>query len=289
MDEARGIVKQPTRMPSEVGFVLDIDPELGVDIEREEWDAAREASRGRLIRLQPGACDFGNLLGQRAGLVGFVLVDGLVCVELQLRDRHLIELLGPGDVVQPPVRDGDLGVGPRATILSESIVLALGATFLAAAARWPSLLARAMERVQRQHERLAVQQLIVHLPLAKHRLLLVLWHLSTRWGQVTPDGIHLPLRLTHDLLGQLVAARRSTVTLAAQELVFENSIKRADDSTWIVTPHGEDAVRAVALTDASRSLGETLLLRQQAGELIRDSRALRASAMQARALRARGR
>jgi CRP/FNR family cyclic AMP-dependent transcriptional regulator len=275
-------VKQGNR-PTDVGFVLDIDPELGADIGDDEWERARHASRGRLIGLPPGACDFGQLLSNRAGLLGYVIVDGIVCKEFKLRDRHLIELLGPGDIVQPPARDDDLPAEPKTTLMADTIVLALGATFLTAAARWPGLLSRVLERIERQHERMAAQQLIVHLPLAKDRLLLMIRHLGTRWGQVRPDGIHLPLRLTHDVLGQLIAARRSTVTLAVHELVSEGSVRRSEDDAWVLTPHGQKAARAVGMTDPTRTLGESLLLRQQTGELVRDFRALRASARQARA------
>jgi CRP/FNR family transcriptional regulator, cyclic AMP receptor protein len=151
-------------------------------------------------------------------------------------------------------------------------VLALGATFLAAAAHWPGLLSRVLERIERQHERLAAQQLIVHLPLAKDRLLLMIRHLATRWGQVTPDGIHLPLRLTHDVLGQLIAARRSTVTLAVHELVSEGSVRRTEDDAWVLTVDGQEACQAVGFTDPTRTVGETLLLRQQTGDIVRDSR-----------------
>jgi hypothetical protein len=39
-------------------------------------------------------------------LVGLVIVSGAVCRELTLRDRHMLELLGPGDVVHAPVENG---------------------------------------------------------------------------------------------------------------------------------------------------------------------------------------
>lgn len=58
----------------------------------------------------------------------------------------------------------------------------------------------------------AINMAIAHYPRTDRRLLLLLWHLAHRWGRVMPDGIHLPLRLTHDLLSDLVASRRPSVT-----------------------------------------------------------------------------
>ncbi len=52
-------------------------------------------------------------------------------------------------------------------------------------------------------------------------MLLLLWHLADRSGRVTPDGIHLPLRLSHDLLSDLVASRRPSVTTGLARLKRE--------------------------------------------------------------------
>ena len=47
---------------------------------------------------------------------------------------------------------------------------------------------------------------------------MLLWHLADRWGRVRSEGVLLPLRLTHSVLADLVAARRPTVTTALAEL-----------------------------------------------------------------------
>jgi CRP/FNR family cyclic AMP-dependent transcriptional regulator len=44
------------------------------------------------------------------------------------------------------------------------------------------------------------------------RVHMLFWHLASRWGYVGPEGTILPLPLTHDVLAQLVAARRPTVS-----------------------------------------------------------------------------
>ena len=57
---------------------------------------------------------------------------------------------------------------------------------------------------------------IAHYPRVDLRLLMLMWHLADRWGRVTPQGIRIPLRLTHELLADLVASRRPSVTSALQ-------------------------------------------------------------------------
>jgi CRP/FNR family transcriptional regulator, cyclic AMP receptor protein len=95
-----------------------------------------------------------------------------------------------------------------------------------------ALLGRAMQRSRT----LAVNMAIAHYQRTDRRLLLLFWHLADRWGRVTPDGIRLRLPVTHQLLADLVAARRPSVTSALQVLMREGLIERVDDG-WLL--HGE--------------------------------------------------
>lgn len=61
-------------------------------------------------------------------------------------------------------------------------------------------------------------------PTVEQRLLLKLRQLGQRWGQMTPDGIRLDLRLTHQDLADMVAAARESVTLAMGRLVDAGEI-----------------------------------------------------------------
>jgi CRP/FNR family cyclic AMP-dependent transcriptional regulator len=75
------------------------------------------------------------------------------------------------------------------------------------------------------------------------RLLALFWHLAERWGRVVPGGVHLPLRLTHRILGQLVGARRPTVSAALTELVSEGEVARRADGTWQLTGRAPSSPR----------------------------------------------
>ena len=99
-----------------------------------------------------------------------------------------------------------------------------------------ALVGRAMQRSRA----LAVTMAIAHYPRIDRRLLMFMWHLADRWGRVTPEGIRIPLRLTHQLLADLVAARRPSVTSALSQLAHEGHIARMGDA-WVLQgePPGE--------------------------------------------------
>jgi CRP-like cAMP-binding protein len=69
------------------------------------------------------------------------------------------------------------------------------------------------------------------------RLLVVMWFLAERWGRVRPEGVVLPLKLTHQLLAALVGAKRPSVTTALGELTTAGLLERRDDGSWLL--HGE--------------------------------------------------
>jgi hypothetical protein len=134
------------------------------------------------------------------------------------------------------------------TAVIDSELLALAGRFLTAAARWPCLMTSMQARLENQRAHLAVEGLIAHIPRVEHRLLLMLWHLADRWGRVTPEGTAIPLALSHDLLSQLAAARRSTTTIALSALERDGRIARLDDGSWLLTTAAERMVQAIAKT-----------------------------------------
>jgi CRP/FNR family transcriptional regulator, cyclic AMP receptor protein len=273
--------------------LLDLDPDLAAGIDEQEWEAARGACRTTVIRVGRGTWSFPAESQGKDGnvILGLIVVEGALCREVALRDRHMFELLGPGDVVQ-----ASAGIaGPRIggpvilTAVTDVALAVLDHLFVRAAARWPSLLTTLLGRLEAQHENMVIQGLIAHLPRAEHRVLLALRHLGERWGRVTPDGMLLPVALTHDLLGQLTAARRSTVTIAVTSLQRDGYIRRTDDRSWLVTPAGEAIIETlIRPSNLNRTLGQTLTLHQRKGEVIGESRALRAEARQVRARRRSG-
>jgi CRP-like cAMP-binding protein len=268
-------------LPPTAVDLLDLDPALAAGIPPEDQDVARRACRGGIVNVPRGRWEVPIAAGERDDRIGLVIVRGMLCREIALRDYHMLELLGPRDVLQLPVATGRprLGGSIMFTAAVDTSLVALGASFIRASARWPSLLATLLRRIEAQRQRLAIQGLIVHVPRAEHRILLALSHLADGWGETMEHGVALQLPLTHVLIGQLVASRRSTVTLAIRALEADGYVRRLDHGAWFITAAGQDKVSAIATTRAgTRTIGETLMLRQLAGDAWDESRALRAEA-----------
>jgi hypothetical protein len=120
-------------------------------------------------------------------------------------------------------------------VVSERARLAvLDERFIAAVRRWPVLLLTLHERLRVQQRRLAVHSAIGKLRRVEDRVLALLWHLAERWGRVGPNGVVVPLALTHETLGRLAGAERPTVTLALGELARSGAVTRRDDGSFVL-------------------------------------------------------
>jgi CRP/FNR family transcriptional regulator, cyclic AMP receptor protein len=255
----------PGPLAAGVNRVLDLDPELGSGIVDDEWDTARRGTLGSLVRVPRGPWALPSAgASDRDDIFGLIVVEGLLGREMALGEHYIFELLCHGDVLmlhaaEPP----RLGSGVKLTALSEMNLLVLRSSFISAAARWPSLLANLNRRLEAQRQRLAMHGLTAHLPRAEHRVLLALWNLADSCGRVTPDGIVLPLSLTHDVIGHLVASRRPTVTLAMGALEAAGCIRRRSDGCVILTPAAERQVEAITHTrETAAAIGQSITLRR---------------------------
>jgi hypothetical protein len=113
----------------------------------------------------------------------------------------------------------------------------LDARFMSLARRWPVLSAEILRRVSNQLQRASLAQAISHLSRTEDRVLAFAWHLCERFGRVGPEGVILGVKLTHETIGRLIGAERSTVTLAIAALEREGVLRRRADGL-IELPHG---------------------------------------------------
>jgi len=207
---------------SSICSILAVDPELAEGVDARALPFATRTAIARSFTLEPGELEeLPTAPLGHAGDLGLLVLDGLIERVVVLAGRRSAELLGPGDVLRPWEHDATGPVIPLAVaweVLTPTRLAVLDAGFARRVAPWPAIGAAIVGRCVRRTQDLAFQ-----LGLSTHtrvdvRLLLLLWHLASRWGRVTLDGVHLPLRLTHKLLGELVGARRPSVTLAATNL-----------------------------------------------------------------------
>jgi CRP/FNR family transcriptional regulator, cyclic AMP receptor protein len=99
---------------------------------------------------------------------------------------------------------------------------------------WPQLGVELFARGTRRAHHLAVALAIAHHQRVDDRLLLTLWHLAERWGRVVPEGIVVPLPLSHQRLADLVGAHRPSVTKAMGELTAAGALSRRADGSWML-------------------------------------------------------
>lgn len=222
-------------MAQDLVRLLDADPDLGEHLAREDVERARHHLVARTADVPTGRWDAYGAHSRGNG-AGLLILRGLVLRDLDLGRRASTDVLGAGDLLRPWDADGpvdDLPLATRWTVLEPARLAILDMRFLQAAARHPAVLdalfARTARRSRWQSMRLVVNQLVR----LEDRLLLALWGLAERWGRVTPDGIVVPMALTHSALARLVGARRPSVTSALGELSRERLLERTEEG-WLL-------------------------------------------------------
>ena len=172
-----------------------------------------------------------------------LVLDGLLARRVGLDGRFGAELVGAGDLLrpwqsedaQPTLRHAD---GWR--VLQASRLALLDRAFAARAARYPEVTSALVGRAVRRSRQLAVNIAIVHQPRMDVRLQMLFWELADNWGTVHGDGVRVSARLTHAMLGELIAARRQSVTKALKELAERDAL-RWTGNAWLLKgePPGE--------------------------------------------------
>src|SRR4051794_23947427 len=223
--------------------LLDVDPDLGALVPEDRRESARRELDVEVYRLVQGPWSAGAD-DANPEHVGLLLLEGVISREVVVSDTVSTELLGPGDVVRPwSIQEpaGLLQLTIRWNALTESRVAVLDRRFAAQLGRWPEVNAALIDRINDRAQRIATTQAISQLNRVDRRLLSLFWHLAERWGRMTPDGVAVPLTLSHRMLGQLVGARRPTVSTAIGELAAQGKVLRRPDGSWLLpgSPPGE--------------------------------------------------
>jgi CRP/FNR family cyclic AMP-dependent transcriptional regulator len=224
----------PQRAPLTTIGLVDAWPEIAGAIASPDLALARRALVALVITAKEE--DVFERLGTRAhGALTFLIVDGVVLKVTSFADRSALELLGPGDVLAPPLTAARQMESPalsRYMAHGLASIAVLDDRFRRAAQRWPALVDCLHECLGRQAHRASRHLAILHLPRVEDRIVALFADLAERFGRMTPDGIVIDLPLTHQVIGDLVASRRPTVTLALQTLAANGVVERLDDGRW---------------------------------------------------------
>jgi CRP/FNR family transcriptional regulator, cyclic AMP receptor protein len=221
--------------------LLELDPELGRLLSPDDLARALPELRVRVHRRERGPWPIKAMPAEvTAQHLGVLVLDGVIASDTVVEDVISTELLGAGDVVRPWPLDGAerlLNGETRWAVLADCRVALLDQRVIAALSHYPAIYAVLSQRTDLRGRRLATAQAIAQINRVDRRVLNVLWHLAERWGRVTADGVLIPLDLSHRLLGQLVGARRPTVSTAVAQLARDGALSRRTDGAWVL--HGE--------------------------------------------------
>lgn len=223
------------RQSSSVCYVLREDPELADGLEPDLRAQATEALVAREIQIPAGAWRPQPPSGIQEGL-GMLVVKGVLIRRSGVDKRFGAELLGVGDVLRPPYGPDEsaLSITVNWFVLEPLRLAVLDERFVRQLAHFPQLAGRLFSRAVDRSRQLGVNMAIVHQARVDVRLHMLFWHLAGRWGKVRSDGVLIPLRLTHVVLADLVAARRPTVTSALSDLGRRGVVRPVPEG-WLLS------------------------------------------------------
>jgi CRP/FNR family transcriptional regulator, cyclic AMP receptor protein len=234
-------------------FLLDTDPDLAAELTPEEARVARTRAVASVVELEPPTWDTSEIRQvANPGWLGLFLVDGLLIRRVNVGKRAACELFGPTDLIRPWDTDDEYDALPITVdwlVLRSTRLAVLDTAFVLRIAAWPTIGSRLVSYVAQRARHLALIQAVTHLPRAYARLLILFWLLADRWGKVSPDGIHVDLPLTHEVLAMLIGAHRPTVTIALQRLSRSGFLIRERFDRWLLTK------AAIELLEHPESLG----------------------------------
>jgi CRP/FNR family transcriptional regulator, cyclic AMP receptor protein len=217
-----------------VCHVLLEDPELAEAVPASRREEVANACTVREIRLRAGPWPARNV-GERDG-IGMLVVEGMLLRRAGVEGRFGAELIGRGDLIRPWQEESGTLTLPLSTmwLATEPTRLAvLDQGFAVLLGRYPLLAGRVLGRAVRRARHLAVNMAIVHQARVDTRLHMLFWLLASRFGRVRGDGVFVPIRLTHAVLAELVAARRPTVTSALSGLARSGQVRALPDG-WLL-------------------------------------------------------
>src|SRR3954462_4911588 len=234
-----------------------------VPLQRRERVIVLEADRGLCEAVDPGragrarAASLAAAAARRAGSwdaardaalardgFGLLVLEGVLVRRVGVEGRFGAELLATGDLLRPWQHDGEAGALPFEMawrIVAPLRFAVLDRGWAARMAPFPEVAAELIGRALDRSRRLATLMAIAQQPRLDQRVWLLFWELADRHGRVHPDGVHLDLRLTQEVIGHLVAAQRPSVSTALGKLAARGILRR-EGGSWLLTgPPPEEA------------------------------------------------
>jgi len=218
--------------------VLDEDPDLAADLAAAGLEEARCSAVVPVVSVARGGWSAPKQIAIGGGGLGWLVLDGVLVRNVSMGDRTAMELFGTGDLVRPfdePEPQDPMPAKVGWWALSPTRLAVLNAGFTSRMCLYPEVIDALSGRLEQRSSELAVRFAIMQQSHLAERLRLLLWHIADRFGRVHPEGVVLPLPLTHELLAQLVGARRASVSRALKGLARAGTLSRRTDGGWLLT------------------------------------------------------
>jgi CRP/FNR family cyclic AMP-dependent transcriptional regulator len=233
--------------------VLEADGALGAGLAPEDRAAACERAVAHTLTLERGT--WSPEAGKpdwRSGL-GLLVLEGLLSREVKVKSRTAFEVFGPRDLLRPWNRSGPLSAAPvPATweVLTAARLAVLDRQFAAGLASWPEVTGALVDRALQNSHSLAVQSAVRQGGSVEERLLLMLWHLAHRWGELGEDDVVLRLPgLSPAVLARMVATTPEPAVDALKRMEERGSLKQVSGRGWWLAlrrvPVGPEGIRKV--------------------------------------------
>jgi hypothetical protein len=215
--------------------VLRADPDLAPGIAPDRRMEARRRSAARLWRADVPQLEREEALDGETGY-GLLVLSGVLCRRVFQEGGIGAELVGPGDLIRPWEQSADWPSAPgdcRWTVVKPADLAVLDRAFARRVAPFPEIAIGLNRRAVCRAARLAIMLGSLGQPRVEDRLTRLFEHLAERFGRMRAGTIHVPLPLTHELLAELVAARRPSVTKALAVLREDEVLVREGEG-WLL-------------------------------------------------------
>ena len=219
-------------------YVLEQDADLAELVAEARREAARKSSLASVVDIAAGMWDSRRESDRARDGFGLLVLEGVLIRRVGSGGGDGAELLARGDLLRPWEYDGDetLGFESGWRVLAPTRLAVLDLRWTERMVRYPRVGPALAGRALARSRRLAAMMAIAQQQRLDERLWMLFWELADRHGRVHADGVHLDLPLTHEVLSQLVAARRPSVSGALTKLAGQGRVAR-NGRGWVL--HGE--------------------------------------------------
>ena len=220
--------------------LLEAHADLRQGLDAQQATAAIARVVVRTVHLSEGGWNPSDVRSGRGEQLALLIIEGLLSRTVTLAGRTVVELLGDEDLLQPWDDHFEPTSVPAEitwAVLRPTQLAVLDERFAERVGLWPAISASLLNRAVARSGWLARHLAILDQPRLDVRLILLFWELADRWGKVAPDGVSVPLPLTHQMLGRIVRAQRPSVTAALKDLRERGFLSREAEGTWVI--HGD--------------------------------------------------